>query len=170
MWNTFLFVPGRHANPRSSEFAQKRVAAVNDYRCDGRKTLLKALSYNGAIRSRWPRAKLWHQYHCSISQQIFLDATNAVYGFIFRHVWPESHFSERFGEGLLGDLVESVFGFWWVLEVSEMMATHKYSESMRSFLSNLELAVTSVYYWRSQDGPWFCAQSSALASLQAVHD
>ena len=93
-----------------------------------------------------------------------------MYGFIFRHVWPESHFSQRFGEGLLGDLVESVFGFWWVLEVSEMMATHKYSESMRSFLSNLEFAVTSMYYWRSQDGPWFCVQSSALASLQAVHD
>ena len=150
MWNTFLLVPGRHANPRSSEFAQKRVAAVNDYRCDGRKTLLKALSYNGAIRSRWPRAKLWHQYHCSISQQIFLDATNAVYGFIFRHVWPESHFSERFGEGLLGDLVESVFGFWWVLEVSEMMALHQDRELMRSFLLNLEFAVTCAYHWRAQ--------------------
>ena len=63
--------------------------------------------------------------------------------------------------------------------MSEMIATHKDSELMRSFLSNLEIAVTSVYYWRSQDGPWFekisfsllcCARNSALASLQAVHD
>ena len=157
MWNTFLFVPGPYGNPKSSEFPRK-------------KTLLKALSYNGAIRSRWPRAQLDLQYRCSLSQQIFIDATNAVYGFIFRHVWQACCLSESLGDVILGDLVESVLGFWWVLEVSEMMAMQKYSESMRSFLSNLELAVTSVYYWRSQDGPWFCAQSSALASLQAVHD
>ena len=142
MWNTFLFVPGPYGNPRSSEFPRK-------------KTLLKALSYNGAIRSRWPRAKLDLQYHCSLSQQIFLDATNAVYGFIFRHVWQACCLSESLGDVILGDLVESVLGFWWVLEVSEMMATHKDSELMRSFLSNLEIAVTSVYYWRSQDRPWF---------------
>ena len=80
----------------------------------------------------------------------FLDVTNAVYGFIFRHVWPESHFSERFGEGLLGDLVESVFGFWWVLEVSEIMALHQDRESMRFFLSKLEFAVTCAYHWRAQ--------------------
>ena len=134
------------------------------------RTLLKALSHNGAIRSRWPRAKLDLQYYCSLSQQIFIDATNAVYGFIFRHVWQACCLSESLGDVILGDLVESVLGFWWVLQVSEMMATHKYSETMRSFLPNLEIAVTSVYYWRSQDGPWFCAQSSALASLQAVHD
>ena len=43
----------------------------------------------------------------------------------------------------------------------------------------LAVAVTSVYYWRLQDRPWFekisfsllcCARSRALASLQAVHD
>ena len=149
MWNTFLIVPGPYGNPRSSEFPQK-------------KTLLKALSYNGAIRSRWPRAKLDLQYHCSLSQQIFLDATNAVYGFIFRHVWQACCLSESLGDVILGDLVESVLGFWWVLEVSEMIATHKDSELMRSFLSNLEIAVTSVYYWRSQDGPWFEKISSSI--------
>ena len=162
MWNTFLFVPGPYANTRSSEFPRKRVPAVSDYRCEGWKTLLKALSYNGAIRSRWPRAKLDLQYHCSLSQQIFLDATNAVYGFIFRHVWQACCLSESLGDVILGDLVESVLGFWWVLEVSEMMATHKDSELMRSFLSNLEIAVTSVYYWRSQDGPWFEKISSSI--------
>ena len=62
--------------------------------------------------------------YCSLSQQKFIDPTNAVYAFIFRHVWPQSHLCGDLGDGRLGDLVESVLGFWWVLEVSEMMATH----------------------------------------------
>ena len=119
-----------------------------------RKTLLKTLSYKGAIRSRWPRANLDLQEYCSLSQQQFIDPTNAVYAFTLRHVWRTARLPTQ-DVNILGDLVQSVLGFWWVLEVSEMMAMQKYSESMRSFLSNLEFAVTSVYYWRSQDGPWF---------------
>ena len=153
---------------------RRRFPAVGDYRCEGRKTLLKAFSYNGAIRSRWPRAKLPLQYHCSLSQQIFVDATNAVYAFIIRHVWPAFRLSESLGDGILGDLVESVLGFWWVLEVSEMMAALKDCEIMRSFLSNLEIAVTCVYRWRSLDSSWFdqisfsvlcCARVRAVTSL-----
>ena len=85
-----------------------------------------------------------------------------MYAFIFRHVWQACCLSESLGDLILGDLIESVLGFWWVLEVSEMMAMQKYSESMRYFLSNLEFAVTSVYYWRSQDGPWFQKISSLI--------
>ena len=77
-----------------------------------------------------------------------------MYAFIFRHVWKGCCLCLR-DDVILGDLIESVLGFWWVLEVSEMMAMQTYSETMRSFLSNLEFAVTSVYYWRSQDRPWF---------------
>ena len=114
----------------------------------------------GALRSPWPQVDFDLQEYCSLSQQKFFDPTNEVYAFLFKHVWPEADVPKK--DGILGDLVESVLGFWWVLEVSEMMATHKYSESMRSFLSNLELAVISVYYWRSQDGPWFEKISSSI--------
>ena len=143
--------------------------AFSDDSSGERKTLLKTLSYNGAIRSRWPKANLELQEYCSLSQQKFIDPTNAVYAFIFRHVWKGCCLCLR-DDVILGDLIESVLGFWWMLEVSEMMAMHTDSELMRSFLSNLEFAVTSVYFWRSQDGPWFCAQVSALPSLHAVHD
>ena len=72
-----------------------------------------------------------------------------MYAFTLRHVWRTARLPTQ-DVNILGDLVESVLGFWWVLEVSEMMAMQTYSETMRSFLSNLEFAVTSVYYWRSQ--------------------
>ena len=42
-----------------------------------------------------------------------------------------------------------------MLDVSNMMAVQKDSELTGSFLSNLKFAITSVFYWRSQDGPWF---------------
>ena len=113
-----------------------------------RKTLLKTLSYNGAIRSRWPKARLGLQEYCSLSQQNFIDPTNEVYAFVFLHVWPTARVPNNVK--ILGDLVESVLGFWWMLEVSEIMPQPKYSDA-RSFLSHLEFAVTCVYFWRSQD-------------------
>ena len=116
------------------------------------KTLLKELSYNGAIRSRWPAANLGLQYSCSLSKQKFLDPTNEVYAFVFRHVWPRARVPNN--DVTLGDLIESVLGFWWMLEVSEIMPKPKYSDT-RSFLSHLEFAVTCVYFWRTQDRPWF---------------
>ena len=81
------------------------------------KTLLKELSYNGAIRSRWPAANLDLQYPCSLSQQKFIDPTNEVYAFVFRHVWPTARVPNH--DVTLGDLIESLLGFWWMLEVSE---------------------------------------------------
>ena len=118
-----------------------------------RKTLLKTLSYNGAIRSLWRTNNLELQEYCSLSQQKLIDPTNAVYAFTFPHVEPTGRLPNQ--DVILCDLVESVLEFWWVLDVSEMMDMQKYSEWMCSFLSNLEFAITSVYYWRSKDGPWF---------------
>ena len=118
-----------------------------------RKTLLKNLSYSGAIRTRWPKANLDLQEYCSLSQQKFFDPTNEVYAFLFKHVWPEADVPKK--DGILGDLVESVLGFWWMLEVSEIMPKPKYSDA-RSFLSHLEFAVTCVWFWRSQGTLFAC--------------
>ena len=52
------------------------------------KTLLKTLSYNGAIRSLWRTNNLELQEYCSLSQQKLIDPTNAVYAFICPHVEP----------------------------------------------------------------------------------
>ena len=124
---------------------------LSDDNCGKRKTLLKTLY--GAIRSRWPTDNLELQEYCSLPQQKFIDPTNAVYAFTFPHVGPTARLPTQ--DVILSDLLESVLGFWWVLDVSDMMAVQKYSELMGSFLSNLEFAITSVSYWRSQDGPWF---------------
>ena len=114
-----------------------------------RKTLLKTLSYNGAIRSLWRTNNLELQEYCSLSQQKLIDPTNAVYAFTFPHVEPTGRLPNQ--DVILCDLVESVLEFWWVLDVSEMMDMQKYSEWMCSFLSNLEFAITSVSYCRSQE-------------------
>ena len=120
---------------------------LSDDNCGKRKTLLKTLY--GAIRSRWPTDNLELQEYCSLSQQKFIYPTNAVYAFTFPHVEPTARLPNQ--DVILCDLVESVLEFWWVLDVSEMMAMQKYSESMCSFLSNLEFAITSVSYCRSQE-------------------
>ena len=118
-----------------------------------RKTLLKNLSYMGALRSPWPRVDLDLQEYCSLSQQKFFDPTNAVYASVFLHVWPTARVPKNVG--VLGDLIESVLGFWWMLEVSEIMPKPKYSDA-RSFLSHLEFAVTCVWFWRSQGTLFEC--------------
>ena len=84
-----------------------------------RKTLLKTLSYNGAIRSLWRTNNLELQEYCSLSQQKLIDPTNAVYAFTFPHVEPTGRLPNQ--DVILCDLVESVLEFWWVLDVSEMM-------------------------------------------------
>jgi len=118
-----------------------------------RKTLLENLSYRGALRSRWPAANLDLQETCHLSQQKFFDPTNAVYAFLFRHVWPTADVPNSVV--MLGDLVESLLGFWWMLEVSEIMPQPKY-EDVRRFLSYLEFAVTCVWFWDKQGTLFEC--------------
>ena len=145
-----LLVRGSRGNA-SCNVPVKNEWPFGDYNSGERKTLLKTLY--GAIRSRWPTDNLELQEYCSLPQQKFIDPTNAVYAFTFPHVGPTARLPTQ--DVILSDLLESVLGFWWVLDVSDMMAVQKYSELMGSFLSNLEFAITSVFYWRSQHGPWF---------------
>ena len=124
---------------------------LSDDICGKWKTLHKTLY--GSIRSRWPTDNLELQEYYSFPKQKFIDSTNAVYVFTLPRVALTARLPTQ--DVILSDLHESVLGFWWVLDVSNMMAVQKYSELMGSFLSNLEFAITSVSYWRSQDGPWF---------------
>ena len=151
-WSTNTVLVRRGRGNASCNVPVQNEWRFSDDNSGERKTLLKTLSYNGAIRSRWPTDNLELQEYCSLSQQKFIDPTNAVYAFTFPHVGPTARLPNQ--DVILGDLVESVLGFWWMIEVSEVMAKEKYSESltvMRSFLSYLEFAVTCVYFWRSQD-------------------
>ena len=76
-----------------------------------------------------------------------------MYAFVFLHVWPTARVPNNVK--ILGDLVESVLGFWWMLEVSEIMPEPKY-RAVRSFLSHLEFAVTCVWFWHSQGTLFEC--------------
>ena len=124
---------------------------LSDDICGKWKTLHKTLY--GSIRSRWPTDNLELQEYYSFPKQKFIDSTNAVYVFTLPRVALTARLPTQ--DVILSDLHESVLGFWWVLDVSNMMAVQKYNVLMGSFLSNLEFAITSVFYSRSQHGPWF---------------
>ena len=83
-----------------------------------RKSLLKHLSYSGAVRLPEWCPPTWMTWKCEATQQSYIDVTNQVYLEVMQSCWPAALEALQIShKECVGDLVEAVLGAYYILTV-----------------------------------------------------
>ena len=83
-----------------------------------RKSLLKHLSYSGAVRLPEWCPPTWMTWKCEATQQSYIDVTNQVYLEVMQSCWPAALEALQISDKeCVGDLVEAVLGAYYILTV-----------------------------------------------------
>ena len=83
-----------------------------------RKSFLKHLSHNGAVRLPKWAPENWTHWKCEAEQQNYIDVSNQIYLEVMRSCWPAALESLQITDKeVVGDLVEAVLGAHYILTV-----------------------------------------------------
>ena len=85
-----------------------------------RKSFLKHLSHNGAVRLPKWAPENWSCWKCEAEQQSYIDVSNQIYLEVMRSCWPEALESlQMTDKETVGDLVEAILGAHYILRVRQ---------------------------------------------------
>lgn len=83
-------------------------------RARGYKSLIKAMSYDGAIRISPEAPAAWVAWRDAHTNQAYMDPGNAVYARVMRLCWPTSNLAAGpYNQETVGDYAEAFLAYQW---------------------------------------------------------
>jgi len=109
-------------------------------------TLLKLMSYHGAVNISGKRAAFQIPASWADDKSQYLDPSNYFYDRVFRTCWPESDVSKYYNAEHVGDHVEAFFGYHW-LACQRGFIVDKFIAGFVETLERALLAAVALYHF-----------------------